>query len=332
MSRVFITGASGFIGSHTVRGLLARGAHVTALVRPTADPSNLRGLPPERFTRVPGDLLRPETILPALEGCDEVYHLAGLVHTNPAYAARIYESNVIATINLFEACLRTQPGKIVYLASIFALGKGTKDRPADESTPYNLEGMAERIPYFAAKRTAETASYRYLDRGLPLVHIYPCYCLGPGDIYLSSSRLLAAYLNGFLAAYIRGGINVMDVRDTAEGLILGMEKGRVGEKYIIGNQNVSLDDLLDTLDRLTGRRRRRAAVPPWAGAAAGRALEVLLGRRAPLDRASALIMGEYWYYDSSKARRDLGFRGRPLEETLGDALDWIRSGPLRPAR
>lgn len=323
MTRVFVTGASGFIGSHLVRQLIERGHNVTALVRPTADPSNISGFPREKFRPVRGNLLDPSTIRPAIEGCGEVYHLAGAVMTNPAYRRTIVEANYTSTINLFDACLTVRPRKIVYLASIFALAKGSKDRPADEETPYNLTDMAQKIPYFDAKRRAELASYEYLTKGLPLVHVYPTICLGPGDVYLSSSKFIVAHMKGLLRAYIPGGWNFMDVRDAASGLILGMEKGKVGEKYLIGDHNVPLEDFFTALDRVTGKKTRRIAVPRRAAEGVGRVLEILMGRYAPFDRASALLMGDYWYYDSSKARRELGFRGRLLEETLSDAVAWF---------
>lgn len=327
-----VTGATGFIGSHLVRLLLDRGEEVVTITRASSDPTNLEGLETRKLRRVTGDLLDPASVRRALEGCDVVYHLAGMVATKPSLKEAVYASNLTATVGLFEACREARPKKIVYLASIFALGAGDRDHPADERADYNLSDMAARIDYFDAKRKAELEAYRFLQAGLPLVFVYPCYCLGPGDVYLSSSQAVVASMRGLLLGVVDGGLNILDVRDAARGLALGMDRGKVGEKYLLGDHNLTWRDLGTALAKVTRRPPPRLVVPGWVVRALGWGIEKSMGRWAPFDSRAALVMSRYWYYDASKARRELGFEGRPLEETLRDAVAWFRTHRVRLAR
>lgn len=157
---------------------------------------------------------------------------------------------------------------------------------------------------------------------MPLVFVYPCFCYGPGDVYNSGSRLVLAYIRKELPAYIGGGQNVMDVRDAARGLVLGMEKGKVGEHYIVGGRNLSYEELFAELEAMTGMPPPKLKLPLFVGKWAGRLLEKTV-KNSPLDEQAALMMGRFWYYDDSKARRELGRTSRPLEETLRDSVTWF---------
>ncbi|MCB0218718.1 MAG: SDR family oxidoreductase [Chrysiogenetes bacterium] len=315
-----VTGATGFIGSHVVQQLLEKGEKVRVLVRTPAKLADV-GIDAnhENLEVARGDLLDPATIGPALDGVDAIYHIAGFISTAPQDRKRVYELNFDITKNLFEACEKADVKKIVYLASIFALAGGEKT-PATEESPYNLESL--NVDYTKAKRQAELYAYDKAKAGMPLVFVYPCFCYGPGDVYNSSSRLVLAYIRKELPAYIPGGQNVMDVRDAAGGLILGMEKGKVGEHYIVGGKNLSYEEFFGELQQLTGMAPPKVKLPLFVGRWAGKLLEKTM-KNTPLDEQAALMMGRYWYYDDARARRELGYSSRPLEETLRDSITWF---------
>ncbi len=319
-----VTGGTGFIGSHLVRLLLSKGEEVAVVSRRGDKGLNLADVNDANLKLVKADLLNSESLEHNLPKARYVYHLAGLVRTGQAYRKKVFDINYHATCNLFRILKDKKPERIVYLASIFALGKGTETRPATEDTPYNLENYAKVIPYFAAKREAQIFVEEHVKKGMPVVFVYPCFCLGPGDIYLSSSALVYFFIKGLVKVWWEGGINVMDARDAAVGLYLGMKNGEVGEKYIIGGKNVTFRDLFRELSQLTGKREPRLKIPKSLIRGGGTVLENILGIRTPLDRGTALVMTDYWYYSWEKARKNLGYQPRPIEETLRDSVQWFR--------
>lgn len=321
-----ITGATGFIGSHLTKLLLEKGEKTRVIVR---NPAKLKAFALDRKNHlevVKGDLLRREDIPAALDGVDRLYHTAGFISTYPKDKEKVERLNVDITTNLFEECGKTELNKIVYLASIFALGGGNRE-PADEDTPYNLEGLD--VAYARAKRNAELYVGDKIREGLPVVRVYPCYCYGPGDLNNSNSRLLLTYLNRKLPGYIQGGQNVMDVRDTARGLYLGMTKGKIGEKYIIGGENLSYNEIFSLLEEITGYPKPKIRISRGIGKILGH-LNQKVSSSPRIDKESAELMGYYWYYNDTKARKELGHSSRPVADTLRDAIQWICSRDMAP--
>ncbi len=315
-----VTGASGFIGSHVTRQLLERGESVRLLVR---SPERLAdvGIDPgstglEVFT---GDLLDPSTIAPALEGVSRVHHIAGSISLRERDRRRMREVNVTTTANLLSAIAVCEGiERVLYLASIFALGGGA-GVPVREDATWTLGGLD--VPYVQAKREAQLLVSEHARRGMPVVFAYPCFCYGPGDVYESSSDLLTGFLAGSLPAYINGGHNAMDVRDAAAGLILAMERGEVGEGYLLGGENITFEQLFGLLTYITARPGPRVKLPPAVARLAARAADRMLDE-PPLTRQMALMSERRWYYDDQRARQELGYTSRPLEQTLRDAVDW----------
>ena len=324
--RILVTGGTGFIGSHVVRRLIDRGEDVVLVTRSGSARKNLADLD---FEERQGDLTDPDAVRRAVEGCDRVYHIAGHIATAKREAGRVFDSNLAATRNVFEACREAGVKRVMYLASIFALGGG-EQKPFREDDPYNLSDLG--IDYFNAKRQAELLAYDFLDQGLPIVFVYPNYCFGPGDVYVSSSRPLLGMLNGELPAYITGGLNAMDVRDAAEGLILGMDKGKVGRKYLIGGDNLQWSEFFDRVSQVSGLPAPRLKLPRGLASFSGGLIERV--QKEPLiDRAAAEIAGRYWFYDDSRAREELGYHSRPLEEALRDGIRWFAAnGYVKPRR
>ncbi|MBD3413098.1 MAG: NAD-dependent epimerase/dehydratase family protein [Candidatus Aminicenantes bacterium] len=321
-----VTGATGFIGSHLTKRLLEKGEQVRVLVR---EPAKLKasGLESKKDLEViQGDLLRTGDISAALNGVDRLFHTAGFISTFPKDREKVRKLNYDITCNLFKQSEKRDLKKIVYLDSIFALGGGDR-KPADEETAYNLDGL--KVTYVKAKRRAELFVRERILRGLPVVRVYPCYCYGPGDVNISSSRLVLLYLKRSLTGYIRGGQNVMDVRDAARGLYLGMKRGKKGQKYIVGGENLSYGEIFSMLEEITGYPKPRFVMSKRTGKFFG-FLNQAVSSSPFIDTEAAELMGHYWYYDDSKARQELGYSSRSTAETLRDAVEWLCTSGRAP--
>jgi dihydroflavonol-4-reductase len=315
-----ITGSTGFIGSHVARQAIERGERVRLLVR---DPRKLDDVGVDASAPgvevVVGDLLDPDTIGPALEGVDLVQHIAGSISMGRGDRERTWAANVDTTRNLFLAARERPIERIVYLASIFALSGGS-GAPDTEDSPWLLDGFP--VDYVQAKREAELFARECAAAGMPIVFAYPTFCYGPGDVYESSSALVLGFLRGRLPAYVNGGHNAIDVRDAAAGLHAAMQRGRVGERYLIGGENVTFERMFALLARITGRRAPRVKLPAGAARVIGRVADRIMSD-PPLTEQVALMTSRQWYYDDARARAELGHTSRPLEETLRDAVEWF---------
>lgn len=315
-----VTGATGFIGSHLARQLIDADERVRVLVRNPAKLAEVgleAGSP--NLEVVKGDLLDPERLSAALDGVARIHHIAGVISVKRGDRQQMFDLNVATTRNLFEAAAQAPVERIVYLASVFALAGGDPT-PATEESPWLLEGFP--VHYVQAKREAELYARGCVDRGLPIVFVYPTFCYGPGDVYESSSELVLGFLRGEIPAYVNGGHNAMDVRDAAAGLIRAMEAGEVGERYLLAGENLTFEELFVRLAKITGRRPPRVKLPGGVARVAGRVAE-RVRKDPPLTEQLALISARHWYYDDGKARRELGHTSRPLDETLRDAVGWF---------
>lgn len=316
-----VTGATGFIGSHVATQMIERGDRVRLLVR---DPRKLADVGVDAEARgvevAVGDLLDPPTIGPALDGVDRVMHIAGSISLGRGDREKMWAANVETTRNLFTAARELPIERIVYLASIFALAGGGR-LAATEESPWLLDGFP--VHYVQAKREAELFARDCTAAGMPIVFAYPTFCYGPGDVYESSSELVLGFLRGRIPAYVNGGHNAIDVRDAATGLIAAMERGRIGERYLIGGQNLSFEQMFELLARITGRHAPRVKLPAGTARAVGRVAD-RLAPNLPLTEQIALMSSRHWYYDDAKARRELGHTARPLEQTLRDAVEWFQ--------
>jgi dihydroflavonol-4-reductase len=284
----------------------------------------LKGLP---FEVVEGDLLDMGSLRRALEGVSRVYHTAGIISFRPRDANIVRRVNLDGTANLFEAALTVGVERVVYTASIFALGHAeSSECPADEDAEFNANDLLD-IPYLRAKREAELVAQAYIGEGLPLIRLYPGLCLGPGDRNRSSSGAIDAWLHGRLPGIISGGgICLMDVRDAASAHVAAMEKGKPGRRYLAAGHNVTLSNLFERLSCITGIPAPLLRFPPWLGIPATHLTESL-GIFPVLDSAQTRLMARYWWYDSARARSELNASFRPLDETLKDAVDWLSANP-----
>lgn len=328
-----VTGGTGFVGSAVVRLLVEMGATVRVLVRPDADRRNLDGLPVQP---VEGDLTDPESLRVAVRGCSALYHVAALFEMWTPQPDRLYRTNIDGTVDLLMAAADAGVGRIVYTSSVAALGAFADGRRADERTPVSLSDMTGA--YKRSKFLAEEAVRRLVrEHALPVVIVNPSTPVGPGDRKPTpTGRLVLDAAAGRLPAYVDTGLNIVHVDDVAEGHIRAFERGRIGERYILGGENLSLEVILHKIAALAGGTAPRwrlpaSAVLPLAYAAEG--LARLSGGGAPRLTVDAVrIARRKMYYSCAKAERELGYTHRPADQALADAVAWFRDEGMLPVR
>jgi dihydroflavonol-4-reductase len=318
-----ITGATGFIGSAVTRELVDKGECVRCLVRKTSGMGNLDGLRLELFC---GDILDPQSVRRAVQGCDRVFHLAAVYANWLPDPGVMYRANEQGTRNGLQACADAGIRKVVYCSSVAALGAHGRT-PADETAEFNLH--ATRDPYYISKYRAEQAALEFVRNGLPVVIVNPTVPIGPRDSEPTpSGALLIQIMKGKLPGYVDGGINVIDVADCARGIVAAMEKGRVGEKYILGNRNVGIKEFFDLIVAVTGMGKSPSIrLPVGVAVLSGHAYELLASftRKPPLTSASWVRVGSHFsWWDCSKARTQLGLGERPIEQSITEAARWFK--------
>jgi dihydroflavonol-4-reductase len=322
---VLVTGATGFVGASVARHLLADGEAVRVLVRPTSDPGNIEGLEVERAV---GDLTDPESLAAACKGCSSVFHVAADYRLWTRNPDAMLATNVEGSRNLIRAAMAAGAERIVYTSSVAALGKTGTDEPADEQTPSTL---ADKIGiYKRSKFLAEEAVLAMIaDDDAPVVIVNPSAPVGPRDIKPTpTGRMIVEAAAGRIPAFVDTGLNVVHVDDVAEGHMLAWKKGVIGEKYILGGENLTLAAILAEIATICGRRPPtirlpRLAIMPIAFFAEG--WTRLTGGDEPFVTVDQLKMAKKkMYYSSAKAERDLGYRARPVTEAFADAVSWFR--------
>lgn len=335
MDNVFITGATGFVGANLTRILLEKGYKVRALARKGANRKNLEGLAVEI---VEGDLLDKNALSAGCRGACYVFHVAADYRLWVRNAQEMYTSNIQGTINVLEAAGQAGAERIVHCSSVAAI-KMPEDprRPSDETNEYSNEREIISV-YKKSKWLSERAALDLAKKGLPVVVVNPSAPIGPYDIKPTpTGRIVVDFLNGRMPTYIDTGFNVVHVRDAAEGHYLAALKGRVGERYILGGENLTLKDSLFALAEITGLPAPKFKTPyavAFAFAAIDTARALIFGSEpiAPLD--TVRMARHYMYYDSAKAFRELGYRPTPARKALIDAARWFcENGYVRdPAR
>jgi len=316
VAKTLVTGASGFIGSYVARAVAARGDDLRLTVREGSSDENLGALEHER---VRCDLLDRRSVRRALKGVDRVFHAAGLVSLRRRDAERVFQSNVEATRTLLGECLRAGVERVVYTSSVAAIGPAEPGQTADERRLFTAGGLG--IPYVNSKHEAEVEALRIAAQGLPVVCVNPCVVFGAGDVYSGSTAIVRRFLLGRIPAYVDGGLNVVDVRDVAEGHLLADERGRTGERYILGARNYSFARLFADLSRISGVEPPALRLPTAVALRLAELAEAAPGR-PPITVNEVKSAGLWWTYTSSKATRELGWRSSPHEETLEATVDW----------
>ncbi len=318
-----VTGGTGFLGSHIARKLVQRGERVRILLRKTSRTSNIENIDAER---VYGDILDISSVKEALKGCDTLYHVAGFVSSKKADYKKMEEINVRGTVNVLSAALGAGIKRVVYTSSVAAIGVDPGGGMANEDTPFTLEHMG--IQYVNTKYRAEKEALKLYEKGLPLVIVNPSMVIGSGDIYLSTTGFILWYCKRKFPGYIEGGGNFVDVEDVAAGHILADEKGKIGERYILGNKNLSLKELFGLLEKIAGIPSPKMKIPYFLALITGFIAERIFRVPSPsfvsFDVDSVKLINMSWYFDSTKALQELGFSQTPIEETLEKSVRWFK--------
>ncbi len=328
-STVCVTGATGFIGAHVAAALSRSGdwGRVRVTVR---DPARLDALEGVDVEPVQADVLERASMRQALEGCDVLFHTAGMVASSPI--RQVWRVNAVAPRIAVETAAEMGVRRVVLTSSVAAIGPAPRSRPADERAEYPTGGVG--LIYADAKREGEVAALAAGDRlGVEVVAVDPAYVLGapvnrarPGE---TSTRIVSNYLRGRLPAIVDAWTNIVDVEDVAAGHLLAARSGGTGERYILGGQNLRWSEVLSRVAKLSGRHHAVLVLPPEAATAAA----LLKRARIPgVPLEGIRLMAPDWRYSSAKAKRELGYRPRGAGETLARTVDWclelIESGAL----
>jgi dihydroflavonol-4-reductase len=321
--RVLVTGATGFVGGAVARALVQAGHEVRLIVRPAADRRNIRDLSVEIYH---GDVTDFDSLRRATTGCAQVYHVAALYKLWVRRKREIYESNVTGTENVLKAARDCNVERVVYTSSVATLGIPKDGSPGDEETPVSLSDMVGH--YKRSKYLAEQVALKYVHEGLPVVIVNPSTPVGVADVKPTpTGKIIVDFLNRKMPAYVDTGLNLVDVEDVAVGHLLAAEKGQVGEKYILGNENLTLQQILLLLADLTGRPAPRFQVPYWLAlgvAYADAAVARLIPGREPfVPPVGVKLSKKKMFFNSAKAVRELGLPQTPVREALRKAVEWF---------
>jgi dihydroflavonol-4-reductase len=316
-----VTGATGFVGWHVARKLLERGEQVRALVR---DPARLKEL--EDVERVQGDLRDPESLARAVEGCGVVYHVAADYRLWTRDPREMFRSNVDGTRNLLDAARRKGIERVVYTSTVGCIGI-PKEGIGDEQTPVGIEEM--NGPYKRSKFLAEKVALEFAGDGFPVVIVNPTAPVGDHDFKPTpTGKILVDFVRGAMPAFLDTGLNVVDVRDVAAGHLAACDRGRVGERYILGAENLTLESIFGTLAKAVGRPAPKIRIPYAVAYAAGvvsTAWAGITGKEpiAPLDGVK-MARKKMWVRQE-KAVRELGYAPGTAVGALERAVEWFRA-------
>jgi dihydroflavonol-4-reductase len=323
MEKALVTGAAGFIGSNLVRVLMEEGISVRAMILPGEDVRNLEGLDVER---VEGNVLDPPSVDAALKGCDTLFHLAAIFSIWARDRSIFYKVNLQGSRNVLWAARRAELEKIVYTSSIAGLGIRPGKELSDETVPFNQYGQGD---YIITKHLSQEEALTFArDGGLPLVVVNPCFPYGEGDVAPTpTGKIILDTANGMQIMSFNAGLNIVDVKDVARGHLLAAKHGEIGEMYILGNQNVTVLELLEMVAEVAGLDIRFIKVPVPVARIAGLGFKMfadITGVPPITTQDEVDYSKQYLFFDISKAREKLGYEPGPVRDSLERAVAWFR--------
>ena len=330
-SPTLVTGATGFIGSAVARALVQRGHDVRVMTRARSDRRNLAGLVAQE---IEGDLTDAASLARAVQGCRYVFHVAADYRIWVPDPDAMLAANVAGTVELMRAAQAAGVERVVYCSSVAALGLHKDGTPADETSPVTEDAVVGI--YKKSKYRAEQAVLGMVrDHGLPAVIVNPAAPVGPRDVKPTpTGRMIADAAAGRLPAYVDTGLNLVHVDDVAEGHILALERGRIGEKYILGNENLTLAQVFALLAEVAGRKPPRIKLNRellWPLALGYEAVARLTGITPLVTRDHLRMARKTMFFSNAKARAELGFSPRPAREAVADAVAWFRAAGMVPS-
>lgn len=321
----FVTGATGFLGSHVARALSGQGAQLRLLVRASSNLRNLEGLNAETAI---GDLRDPTSLEKAIAGCDAVFHVAADYRLWVRDPQEMYRSNVEGTRAILDAARKTGVRRVVHTSSVATIGFSSDGRAADEDSPVSLADMIGH--YKRSKFMAEQLAMDAGRSGMQVVTVNPTTPVGEQDVKPTpTGRIVLDFLKRKFPAYVETGLNLVDVRECARGHLAAFEKGRTGERYILGGENLTLKQILDKLGQITGLPSPKVKLPYFFAFATGVVDEAITGRllrREPRATVDTVRMGKKKMFASSaKAERELGWKLLAVDDALRRAVEWFRA-------
>ena len=328
--KCFVTGATGFLGSHVARQLLAHGTDLRLLVRATSRTNNIDDLSAER---VVGDLRDSASLKKAMSGCECVFHVAADYRLWARNGQELYDSNVEGTRNVLQAARDTGVRRVIYTSSVATMGFGNNGRLTDESTPVTIANMIG--DYKRSKFMAERLVIEAAQAGQNVVMVNPTTPIGERDIKPTpTGRIVVDFLRRKFPAYVDTGLNLVDVVDCAQGHLLAMEKAVPGERYILGGENLTLKQILDKLAAITGLPSPKVKLPYAVAYATGVVDTLVTGtlrKREPRVTLDSVRMGrKKMFVTSAKAERELGWNPQPVDDALRRAAEWFQANGYAP--
>ena len=323
--KILVTGATGFIGSRLVNKLASTADEIYVLVRTNSDLTSLSDVL-HKIHLVYGDITDRASIDEAMKGMNLVYHSAGLTYMGDKKNALLYKINVEGTRNILQAAAAAGVERVVHVSSITAVGIAFDKKPVDESVVWNFETIS--LEYARTKHIAEQLVADAVKNGLDCVIVNPAFVFGAGDLNFNAGRIIKDVYNRRLPFYPLGGICVVDVEIVADTIMTAMEKGKTGERYIIGGENVSYKELADTISRITGAPKILLPLPFWMAKLLKSALDLKKNKNqiSKLFNMSMFrVASEFLYYDSTKASRELNMRHEPHEQSIRSAYEWYKA-------
>lgn len=322
---VLVTGATGFVGSAVLRLLVAAGESVRVLARPSSDRRNLEGVDCEV---VEGDLTDPDSLRAAVAGCEALYHVAADYRLWVPDPEALHRVNVDGSVALLRAAVDAGVSRIVYTSSVATLGLRDDRSPADEATPTSLEKMVGQ--YKRSKYLAEESVRGLIEKeGYPVVIVNPSAPIGPRDIKPTpTGRMILDAAAGRMPAFVDTGLNVAHVDDVAEGHLLAFRKGEVGQRYILGGEDMTLQDIFAVVAEYTGRPPPRIKLPHGLIMPIAHCMEAIArvtGKEPRVTADGVRMARKHMYFSHEKAKQALGYTPRPASQAIGDAIEWFKA-------
>lgn len=321
--KILLTGADGFLGTNITRELLGRGYQVRAFIQPGRPAELLDDLDIEK---VEGDILHPEEIAKAIEGCDALIHAAANTSVWPARSAIIRKVNIEGTRNVVEAAVKTGVKRMVYIGTANTFGFGDEKDPGHEEKPYSAAKY--KVDYLDSKYEAHQVVVDAIkNKGLPCVIVNPTFMFGPYDSKPSSGAMIVGVYQNKVPGYTPGGRNFIKVRDAAAGVANALTKGEVGECYILGNINLTYKEIFTKIATVTGAKPPRLPLPAWIVAVFGlfnSALASITGKPPTVSYQMARISNDKHFFTAKKAVKHLDLPQNPIEEGIKECFEWLK--------
>jgi dihydroflavonol-4-reductase len=320
--RVLITGGTGFVGSWLVKRLVEEGMQVRLLHRPNSSLAEVEGF---RFESAHGDVTDLDSVVDACTDIDTVFHLAGVVGYAPSLRGLMDKVNVGGTANVVEACRRKRVRRLVHMSSVVAIGASFKPQLLHENSPYMIGNLD--LGYFETKRLAEEKVREAARRGeVDAVMVNPSTVYGPGDAKKGSRKVQVKVARGKFPFYPSGGASIVSVHDVVDGIIKAWRIGRTGERYILSGENLYIRDLFRKIAKLGGVRPPWIPLPRPVALAMGRVGDRLesMGKKTPINTENAWTSSLFHWFDSSKAKIELGFQASSADQALAESVNWMK--------